>query len=122
MIWGGSQRVADVLARMSAAQKVLRLANDPAPQLAGAAAGMPLYAWGVEGQVMSFDGCLNMAGCTDAADRLCRRCGVTFPMPPALASAFNVTLLEEVGAVVGDSVRALDNWNRAGANRTQTGA
>ena len=33
-------------------------------------------------------------------------------MPPALASAMNLTLIEEIGSLVGDSVRALDNWNR----------
>ena len=60
---------------------------------------------------MSFDMCLNQAGCADPADALCHVCGTTFPMPPALSAAFNLTLIEEIGSVVGDSVRALDNRN-----------
>ena len=105
------QRVADVLSRMNSSQKVARLVKDPAPQLSGEAAGIPQYAWGVEGQVMSFDTCLNQVGCDDTTNPLCHVCGVTFPMPPALGASFNTTLIEEIGSLVGDSVRALDNWN-----------
>ena len=106
------QRVADVLSRLSPGQKVTRLVNDPSKQPAGEGAGLPTYAWGVEGQVMSFNQCFNSAGCADPGTPLCHLCGPTFPMPPALASAWNLTLIEEVGSLVGDSVRALDNWNR----------
>ena len=106
------QRVADLLSRLNNNQKVTRLVDDPALQPDGDAAGLPTYAWGVEGQVMSFNQCFNSVGCADAADPLCHVCGPTFPMPPALGSAWNLTLIEEIGSLVGDSVRALDNWNR----------
>ena len=106
------QRIADLLSRMNSTQKVARLVEDPAPQLSGEAAGVPLYVWGVEGQVMSFDTCLSSVGCDDPTNPLCYVCGVTFPMPPALGASFNTTLIEEIGSLVGDSVRALDNWNR----------
>jgi hypothetical protein len=119
------QRIADLLARINASEKVSRLVSDPAPQLSGEAAGLPAYEWGVEGQVMSFDGCLNQFGCSDPTDPRCYICGQTFPMPPALAATFNLSLVAEIGSVVGDSVRALDNWRRnmsrnaAGATKQQ---
>lgn len=47
------QRVADVLSRMNATQKVNRLVNDPAPQQSGESAGMPPYAldWDLQSRV-----------------------------------------------------------------------
>lgn len=112
------QRVADLLSRLNNTQKVARLVHDPAVQPEGDAAGLPTYMWGVEGQVMSFNSCFNANGCSDASDPLCHICGPTFPMPPALAGAMNLTLIELLGSLVGDSVRALDNWNR---NRSESG-
>ena len=97
-------RARDALARMTPAEKVARLAHDPA---AGTnATAMPTYEWGVEGQMMSFGNCISLANGTDL-------CPPTFPAPTGLGCTFNVTLIEHIGSLVGDSVRALDNFNRA---------
>ena len=39
------------------------------------------------------------------------RCPTSFPIPPSLGATWNVSLLRDVGAVVGKELRAFNNWH-----------
>jgi beta-glucosidase-like glycosyl hydrolase len=96
-------RAKDLRLRLTMSEKLCLMDSKPCavPRL-----GLPGYNWGVEDLHGAGTECLNgTAG---------PRCPTIFPVLSVLASSFNETLWQKVGAVIGTEMRAANN---AGARR-----
>ena len=101
-------RVADLISRLALADKVAMTydLSTEVPSL-----GLPAYNWNQEGLHGLGAICLDLGSGP--------RCPTIFAAPPALASSFNVSLLESIGDAISTELRAFNNngGNRDYANR-----
>jgi beta-glucosidase len=101
-------RVADLISRLTVVEKA-SMTYDLGAEIDRI--GLPTFNWNQEG--------LHGLGaiCLDLGDG--PRCPTVFAAPPALASSFNLSLLERIGDAISTELRAFNNngGNRGYANR-----
>ncbi len=122
-----ASRVADILSRMTTAEKTAHLwgsgshgDNTTFPGVPRI--GLPPFDWGLEGLHGLRVGCYPVNDpevCADPNSPVPGdfACPTVFPAPTGLGATFNDTLIHDIGAAIGTEARALNNMGTQAAGR-----